>query len=149
MNNNLMNIVAIAFIALISIYSYSKYDERNKEKKRLQRLDSKNLCYIFSNIYINIFSINGNVPLPISKGDYDNFKEIPEKSKGFVFDYTSILELHFEYSEIHSLKKNLKTHEMKSIFNVKPGHIYYFYADYNDLEEITFKFEDITDKSKK
>lgn len=146
MNNNFMNIVAIAFIALISIYSYSKYDERKKEKKRLENIDNKNLCYIFSNIYINILAINGNIPISISKDDYDKFKRIPEKSKGFVFDYTNILELKFEYSEIHALKKNLETDEMKSIFNVKPGHVYYFHADYNDLDEIVFKFEDITDK---
>ena len=148
MNNKFMNIVAIAFIALISIYSYSKYDERKKEKKRLEKVDNNNLCYIFSNIYINIFTINGNIPIPISKEDYSKFKRIPEKSKGFVFDYTNILELKFEYSELHALKKNLETDTMKSIFNVKPGHVYYFYADYNDSEEITFKFEDITEIKK-
>lgn len=144
---NIMNIISIVFIVVLTIYVISIFRQRNAEKNRLKNINSNRLCYLFANQYINIISINGKLPVPLTRDEYSRFKKVPVKSKGYIFEYTNVLELKYQYSEFHPIKKNIRTEEMTSIYNVQPEKIYFIYGDDKDEEEILIKFEDIVKES--
>ncbi|WP_100065536.1 hypothetical protein [Miniphocaeibacter massiliensis] len=148
MNNTFMNILSIIFVVGLIIYTASIYKRRNAEKKRLEKIEKDNLCYLFVSPYINIISINGYIPIPLEKKDCLNFKAIPKNSRGYLFEYTNIVNLNFQYIENHVIKKNVTTDKIEAIYNVKPGRVYYIYGDDKNEENIMFKFEDITKESK-
>ncbi|QQK08664.1 hypothetical protein [Miniphocaeibacter halophilus] len=147
-DSNIMNIISIAFVAILTIYAYSKYDKRHKERKRLSKIEDEKICYLFSNAYVNILSINGKIPVPMIKDDFDVFTKIPDKSKGYIFEYTNVLELKYQYVELHALKKSVQTDEITSIYTVKPGHVYYIYGEDKNDSELSLKFKDITKETK-
>ena len=148
MNNILMNIISVIFIVGLIIYTVSFYKKRNEEKNRLTNIGKEKICYLFVDNYINLISINEKALVPLERSNYLEFKVIPKNSKAYIFEYTNIVKLKFQYIENHAIRKNIKTSEIQTIYNVQPKHIYFLYDDDKNEDNIVFNFEDITKESR-
>ena len=138
------NLIFFIFIGFILYYTFSKYNKRYTERKKISNLDESKLSYLFVPSYFNILSINGQMPVPLNRNEYSRFENIAKKIKVYVFEYTNILELEFQYSREKLFKKSISSGKIKNIFKIKPSSIYFLSEKNIGDKELEFKFEDIT-----